>query len=301
MKNLVSACLVVAGLGLRPIGSALAQARTIHGVAFVVDTARYGGPIDAILNVTALKVTYAGTRGRVDVLARTKGPAVRAKWVILSPSMAMPGDYYLFDGTGFILVRPAKKQFSSFKLADVSFNYEGRRDGWPFFRFDPYEPEILSDESLRASERPHGDFSIYWHAELMRDTSCKGPAYGRCQIGELARGRAIVVYAPPEELAVTRWFGPAEALARIGGLDSLVGRPIHLVSIGQWKAPAGGDSVTTITTIRFLSNLRVVTVHPAMLTLPRGFKETPWPNYENTKRVSTLSADGGAKWRILPR
>jgi hypothetical protein len=40
-------------------------------------------------------------------------------------------DYYLFDSTGFVLVRPQAKTFSTFALTDASFNFENRRDGWP--------------------------------------------------------------------------------------------------------------------------------------------------------------------------
>jgi len=110
---------VLAVIVLQPfLRPALAQSGTVRGITFTVDTAMGYGPVASMLGRLALKVTYAGTRGRIDVLARSERPAVRAKWVILSPSAISPGDYFLFDSTGFTLVRPAKKNFTPFRLAN---------------------------------------------------------------------------------------------------------------------------------------------------------------------------------------
>ncbi|MEO5818680.1 MAG: hypothetical protein ABIT20_25655 [Gemmatimonadaceae bacterium] len=78
--------------------------------------------------------------------------------------------------------------------------------------------------------------------------------------------------APADELGIARWFGPTRALARIAGLDSLLGAPIRVTAIGYWKE--SDVSVLHVPTIKFLLGLEKVTIDPDRLTLPRGYKET---------------------------
>lgn len=250
---------------------AAAQRGTTRGISFTVDTATDGETVAGILSQLSLRVTYSGGRGRIDVLARLPRPAVQAKWVTLAPTSAVPGDYYLFDSTQVVHVRPASKTFSRYQLADLSFNYEGLRDRWPFFRYDPYRPDTLpaGGQTTRGTS---GNFSVFWHSELMRDTSCTGANFGKCLVKELARGRVDVVGAPAEELGVVRWIGPTHALARITGLDSIRDAPIRLTEVGHWKA-ASGDSVVNVGAVRFLSGLHETAVDPLTLVLPHGYVE----------------------------
>ena len=261
-----------------------AQSRPVQGITYTVDTATGYGPLGAMLGQLALRVTYAGTRGRIDVVARAERPAIRSRWVILAPLAVAAGDYFLFDSTSFVLVRPSRKDLVRFGLADVSFNYESRRDRWPMFG-----PEGLDADTIPGRDRVRGwrgDFTIYWHAELMRDTSCTSWARGNCEIRGLSLGRTTVVAAPAELLSIARWFGPTAALARIAGLQTLIDRPIHLTAIGYWTAPGGG--VTQLTANRFLSSLRQVTVDPKTLTLPRGYKVTPWQSRRGSARPGSF-------------
>jgi len=294
----LSGRLVLAVIVLQPVWCpALAQSGTVQGITFTVDTATGYGPLGAMLGQLALRVTYAGTRGRIDVLARAERPPIRSRWVVLAPSAVTPGDYYLFESTGFALVRPARREFTHFRLADVSFNYDGRKDRWPIFSYEGVDADTLPGRGRVAGWR--GDFTLYWHAELMRDTSCTSFARGSCDIRGLALGRATVVDAPAELLGVARWFGPTEALARIAGLDNLIDKPIHLTAIGHWTAASGGG-LTQLFASRFLSRLRHVTVDPMTLTLPRGYRETPWPNRRGSVSAQLGSSDNGARWRLRP-
>ena len=71
------------------------------------------------------------------MVANPASPELVAAGVSVRPPLATPGEYYLFDSTGFILVRPKQRTFSSFLIADHEFNYENRRNGWPEFAFVP--------------------------------------------------------------------------------------------------------------------------------------------------------------------
>ncbi len=171
---------------------------------------------DGILGPLALRITYADGRGRIDVLARAKRPAVRAKWVILS--------------------HPGRCQ------------------------------AITTSSTARALS------SCTPQRSISRAASCTGASFGECLIREVARGRTDVINAPADEAGVVRWFGPTRALAHVTEVASLVGRPVRLTAVAQWRA-VRGDSVTTIPTIRFLSGLREVAVMPSTLAAPRGFRE----------------------------
>src|SRR3954454_6457176 len=54
-------------------------------------------------------VTFAAGRGRLDMVANPASPALVAQGVSVAPPLATPGEYYLFDSTGFILVRPSQR------------------------------------------------------------------------------------------------------------------------------------------------------------------------------------------------
>ena len=97
-------------------------------------------------------------------------------------------------------------------------------------------------------------------------------AFGHCLVRELARGRDDVRDAPANDLGIARWFGPTRALARIAGLDRLLGAPIRITAIGYWKE--SDDRVAHVASIRFLLGLEEVTIAPTRLTLPRGYRET---------------------------
>jgi hypothetical protein len=203
--------------------------------------------------------------------------------VVAAQSLAAPGDYYLFDSTGFILVRPAMKQFSTFHITDAAFNYEGRRDGWPqFFRFAPTRTDTVADTSSSLLMQ-HGEHRLYWHLDVVKDTSC---GLGGCSVEELARGRTTVADAPAAELIVVRWFGPAQALAKIsGGIGRLLDKPMRVTT------------VSAITGVHRLRDLRPTIIDPALLTLPSDFVEAPWPGFPETPQMR--SNDRGTKWRVL--
>lgn len=273
MASLSAATLAfLALIGLAPVvRPAGAQRAPLRGIAFTVDTATDREIVNGVLSSLRLEVAFADGRGRIDVVARATRPAVQFKWVTFARTSAVPGDYYLFDSTSYTHVRPASKSYTRYVLAATSYNYEGRRDQWPFFRYDPEKPDTLRG-AARSTSGSRGDYTVFWHTELTRDTSCTGMSFGHCLVRELARGRDDVRSGPAGELGIARWFGPTRALARIAGLDSLVAAPIRVTAIGYWTA--SDDRVAHVSSIRFLLGLEKVTIDPARLTLPRGYRET---------------------------
>src|SRR2546423_4609932 len=191
--HLALGALLALASALRPA----AQRGPLHGIAYVVDTTTDGEILSGLLSSLRLKVTFAEGRGRIDVLARARRPAVQYKGLTFALNSAAPGDYYLFDSTGFTHVRPASRTYTKYVLADVSYNYEGRRDKWPFFRYDPERPDTLRG-GARPTHGSRGDYTVFWHTELTQDTSCSGMAFGHCLVRELARGREDVRDAPAE-------------------------------------------------------------------------------------------------------
>lgn len=261
-----------------------AQVSELQGIAFAVDTTpevtpQGPGPIFPL----GLQVTWAGTRGRIDILTRPARPIIKVGDVTVGLSPAIAGDYYLFDSTGFVLVRPATKQYSILQISDASFNYEGRRDGWPaFFPFAPMRVDTVAANAASTSE--HGEQRIYWHVDVAKDTLC---TLRGCSVEELARGRTTVADAPVAELIVVRWFGPAQALGEIrGGVARLLDKPIRVTT------------VSAITGIHRIRDLRRTSVARASLIVPPGFVEAPWPGLPSNSTSS--SVDRAAKWRTLP-
>src|SRR4051812_31858536 len=118
-------------------GPAMAQGKPLRGIAFTVDTATDGAIVDGMLSALKLDVQFARGRGRIDVLARATRPPVQFKWLTFARTSAAVGDYYLFDSTSFTHVRPRSRTYTRHALSGVSYNYQMRRDGWPFFRHDP--------------------------------------------------------------------------------------------------------------------------------------------------------------------
>lgn len=263
--------------------SAHGDRSSVAAITFVVDTSSEltpagPGPVKPL----GLQVTFGAHRGRVDVRARPARPPLKIGDVIAGPSLANPGDYYLFDSTGFVLVRPSAKQFATFEISDAAFNYEGRRDGWPeFFRFAPTRIDTIAGDSVMTV---HGEQRLYWHLDVVKDTVC---GLGGCSVEELARGRTTLADAPVAEVIVARWFGPAQALAQIaGGVDRLVGKPIRVTT------------VSPMTGVKRLRDLRATRVTPAFLTLPPDYSQVPWRGFSEMRGAQP--SNRSAKWRALP-
>jgi len=272
---------------------------TLPGLAFSIDSGlgtppppevvkRFGMPPELITQIAGT-VVFAGGRGRLDVAAvARRTPPIRIEGIVLAAPLAKADDYYLFDSTGFVLVRPGARTFSSFQIADDRFNYEGRRDGWPaWFPLKRTAVDTLDAGTSAASLRQHGAYPVYWHADIK----------GR----ELARGRFTVVDARPGELVVVRWFAATRALAAlmVKG-DTLGGAKPTVTALGLWPEQADTVPPTAIIEVRPFTGLRRADVNVDRLVLPAGYTEAPWPGFEQAQQVFPTSADSGAYWKRPP-
>ena len=273
--------------GLSPVGS---SRDSIAGIAYRIDSLGDAGPTPNILKTFSGIVRFARGRGRLDIVAKSTSEPIRVEGLVIRAPLASVGDYYLFDSTGFVLVRPSEKTFASFWFADASYNYEGRRDGWPVpFEFGPLRPdapglELVIPELLLQ----HGSYAIYWHLDAP-------------QGHEIARGRLTIVDAPAGEASVARWFAPTQALGSMtGAMAPIIGQPLTVTALSLWKAPRPNQAPTNVMGVVPLHDLRSATIQRSQLMLPIGYSETWWPGYEHASRLLPLSSDGGAKWRAFP-
>lgn len=270
----------------------------LRGITFTIDSGsvapeppevvrRLGAPPTLVTEIAG-SIVFAGGRGRLDVAAVAQHPVVRTTGIVLAAPLARPGDYYLFDSTGFVLVRPATRTFSTFQIADDRYNYEGRRDGWPaWFPFKRSPVDTLGPGAPIITLRQHGAYPVYWHADVP----------GR----QLARGHFTVVDARPGELAAVRWFAATRALAGLMPRgDTLEGSMPTLTALGLWADPNDTIPPTAITEMRSVHGLRRADVDTQRLLLPDGYREAPWPGYEKVQQVFPTSVDG-AYWRRSPR
>jgi hypothetical protein len=291
--------------------SALALASAVHaqaprltnpamlGITFTVDSGKaappppsvlkqFGMPPELITQVAG-RVTFAGGRGRLDVAAvARRTPTVRTQGIVLAAPLALARDYYLFDSSGFVLVRPSLKSFSVFVIADDQFNYEDRRDGWPaWFPFKRTTLDTLGEGTPPAVLRQHGAYPVYWHADMP----------GR----SLARGRFTVVDARPGELTVVRWFAATRAVAALMMKgDTLGGALPTVTALGLWAEAVDTIPPTAIIEMRPFTALRRIEVSRDRLMLPAGYTEAPWPGYERVQQVFPTSADHATRWKRPP-
>ena len=96
-----------------------ARAERAAGIAF-----------EAGSNHVAMAVESAARRGRLDIVAVDSAAPVLRNGLNLAP-LGVRGDYYLFDSTSFVLVRPASKTFAIFAIVDAAYNFNDGREGWP--------------------------------------------------------------------------------------------------------------------------------------------------------------------------
>jgi hypothetical protein len=202
--------------------------------------------------------------------------------------LATRGDYYLFDSTGFILVRPGSHTFSSFQLTDAAYDYRYSREGWPTF-FDIKDAPSPFD-TVRSLDvtRQFGEVRVYWHLNLIVG-------------GIVAGGRIAVRDAPPGEATVVRWFGPSQALANMTASGATLPKGIaSLTAVLALHPPVGNRPRINFITEHMIWGIKPIDVDQSRLVLPDGFTETKWPGFDGQPNTPPISADEGAKWRVRP-
>ena len=278
----------------RPAGAAVQSAPSLlAGVRFAIDTAEIPAPARGAFRTFAGVVQFAAGRGRLDVTTPRRGPTLSVNGVVIAPPLAGTGDYYLFDSTSFVLVRPATRSFSSFELSRSSWRHGDVREADEgFMSFSRLQADTLArSDSARLTQ--HGTVAVRWHLDR-RHTSQP--------VTILARGWLEVADAPAGEASVVRWFGTARALATMpGGLGELPPDSLQ-VTAAVIVTPSGGTGApVNLIVLHSLSGLAAVNVSVDRFILPADFRETSWPGFERASEAARLSRDAGAKWRSIPR
>lgn len=144
-------------------------------------------------------VVFAAGRGRLNVVEVDQ--AVGATDDRRRGRLASVGEYYLFDHTGFILVRPATRTFSSYVFTEASYTENPSIAGVPFARFD----QVATDDVILMQ---HAPVDIYWHADNAS--------------GQILGGHLAIDDAPLSELSVAVSFGATRGLADVVSSDGAV-------------------------------------------------------------------------------
>lgn len=282
-------------------GCATARPLTLRGpltgVRFSIGTVDLPSPARGALGAIKGAVEFAAGRGRLDVIARDERSPIAVQGVTISPPLGGPGDYYLFDSTGFVLVRPATRTFSTFRLSESSYRIgDVLQARERFMEFTRLRADTLTaGDSARLTQ--HGPFTLRWHLDRRQ---AAGPAH------VLARGWIELPDAPAGEASAVRWFGAAAVLAAMhGGVDSLPPDSLQVTALVVLPIPGAtrgaSGSYVTLVVQHPLSGVTSARVDPAQLILPVGYTETPWPGFANASPSLTLSDTSADRWRTMPQ
>jgi hypothetical protein len=269
----------------------------LPGVRFTIGTAELPAPAHGALGLFDGVVEFAAGRGRLDVIAPRGSPPIAVRGVTITAPLAGRGDYYLFDSTGFVLVRPARRTFSTFVLSESSHRlgdvHEAREGMMEFSRFRA--DTLGAGDSARLVR--HGPFTVRWHLDRRQ---AEGPSR------VLARGWIELPDAPAGEASVVRWFGAAATLAgmpdSLGALppDSLRVTAAVVLPTSGGDAPEASGAPLTLVVLHPLSRLMTAGIDRSRLVLPAGFTQTPWPGFERAPGPAVAARDAAERWRTPP-
>ena len=251
--------------------------RAVAGITFTVDTTPDRGsssdaPAAARLftRVTAA-VTATADRGRVDILAVLPTRASVAGLPVTEPA-ARPGDYYLFDSTGVVLVRPHVRRYARLPFGDYGVGGPEDRTGWPstIFRVTPVRVVALPAGARRADTRAWArDLVVYWHLDVDQEASTYHVlARGRLRAARLPLGEVGVDVGGDGHLGGQVTEVPHPAL--LGGEPGGEHDRLHQ-ALGVGPGAAGDPEEAVGERVVLLQRLRVSTeVGPRVLRLPAG-------------------------------
>jgi hypothetical protein len=255
--------------------TATTRAPFAPGITYAIDTLSFDANAippgkDALSEWAAFatftaKVSFAAGRGRMDIVSRRDAPAILVDSMAAATPMAAPGDYYLFDSLGYLLVRPKAKTFSSFAISHDSYNYRDDRDGWPAF-FQLVAPHLDTVSSAHLGRTAHrGPIRIYWHTDALPRQS-------------IARGWVSVDDVPTGEFNVVRWFAVTRALGRLADSShSLPRARVTVTSAIPRAAPDARGALVSFLLKQEFSQLRRDSIDLSRLVLPKGFRDVSSP------------------------
>ena len=279
-------------LNARAPGMLGAQTERLSGIRFSVAGPDSPSPAQEILGAIAGVVEFARGRGRLDVDSAA-GRDVRIGDIVIARPLASPGDYYLFDSAGFVLVRPRQKTFSVFSISRSWLHLGSARDSSEgFMEFVGFRADTLPAADS-ATLRQHGPVTVRWHLDRRQA--------GSPPIDVLARGWIDVSDSPAGEGSAVRWFGAGAALAALSaGSDSLRDATLQITATVVVKAQ-GQRVPLNLIVIHPIKAFARTEIDATRLALPRGFTETLWAAGKPEQGKGSTSDDLVARWRKVPR
>lgn len=263
-----------------------------EGIAFGIDSSDDRGPAAGIFPEFSGEVIFARNRGRLDILTRVHGPAIRVSGAVIDGPGGNAGEYYLFDSAGYALVRPSTRTFSV-SSSSSNYNYEERRDGWPeAFEFRKAEVDTLSPITAPPPATVYRHLSVFWHLDLEQS-----PA-----IRVLARGRIILDEASIGQVSIARWFGAAAALAQMPGTArTLETSRLRITVVTVVPPEIKTTAATNLIALHKLTKPRIADIELAHLVVPNDYVETPWPGMKVAASSRIVGPhDQYSKWKMVP-
>jgi hypothetical protein len=260
-------------------GSTSATSQTVSGIRFSVDTSA------GLFSMFGGHVEFGAGRGRIDVSTIAARVARSVNDVAIGPPIARSGDYYLFDTTGYIVVRPSSRTFSVVSRTAATYRHGNVRESWDgYFEMGPTRAEDISrSDTMRLAQ--HGPFAVRWHLDRL---TAAGPA------DILGRGRVLVADAPRGEGGVVRWMAIAPALATLGDSVKRLDSDLQLTTVVVLPPQSGTSGETNLINLHPMADIRLTEVEVGRLVLPRGYAETTLSG-----SAVVPSSEAGQYWRTF--
>jgi len=270
-------------------------ARLVAGTLYTIRSAHSPTPMQSPTDTAYVaEVAMASGRGRMDVVSGAEPPMFKA------------GDYILFDTTGYVIVHPSTKTYSTIpdfsamsgqigdmmKLSDVKISIDTLERGTVNgMRATHYRTNMsftmtmdMSSFGVSAAQAPppmrsdmKGDV---WYADSIEETP--NPFL------KTADQLPAIPFISPilDEMKKVRASLPAHRLA------VKMENSVHVNAMGQENT---NHSVAEIT------DFRRGDVDVSRLVLPPDYMQTAIPGMEMLGPPTPLTPDALAKWRAVPR
>ena len=267
----------------------------LRGIGFAIDTLVPFVAQRDVLSRVAGTMLFAGGRGRLDVTAVSHAPAIALDGIAVAEPLARPGDYYLFDNLGFVLVRPVSRTFSSFTFTRADFNLTGALlpGAYMMRRSTIGRVDTLPPSDLGA-RRQHAPISLHWHMQPRQNATPNLEHAARWRL--YARGWLEIKDAPGIEAGVARWFEVAAALAtRPAGVSDIGADGLEVTSVVRFNRRMPLSPVQYLQTLA-PRQLAAVDVDPGRLAIPPDFAETPWGDLGNASGMRAPARRASSRW-----
>ena len=274
---------------------------TVRGVRFAIDTTETKAPATGLFSMFAGRAEYAAGRGRIFVLTVALRPTRSVNGgVTVGPLLARSGDYYVFDSTGYILVRPSSRTFSGVSFSESAYRHGNVRAPWDgMFEFRvPITENISSSDTARLTE--HGPFGVRWHLDRSPPPITDRPLPSAGALEILARGRTLVIDAPRGEASVVRWMGPTAALSTLRDSIKSLDSSLQVTAVAVLPAGPARSTEVSLIVLHWMSDIAVTDIDLTDLVLPAGYAEVPWPGFEHASGLPKPATEFAAHWRTLP-